>query len=159
MPILNFQTAGGNDDDTYGVNFEDVRRYLPHRRWSPDSVRPNQADVEFYITEVSSILGVAIRPLPGVEDQANRLLALAHRAVALGAAAHAEAAGMPERAKPNETSSYATWLWECWEEAMSQARAFADAIAPGEDPAGTDPQALEPAWSFPPPARIPPPGS
>lgn len=151
MPVLNFeQVEAGNDTSSYGVTFEDVKAYLPHRRWNAE-VRPGRPEVDVYIDSWSSMLGVLVRPLPVAVDLANRLLALCHRAVLLGAASDCEAAGAPERAKPNDASSYAEWLRRQAQLSVDECRAFADAIAPGDQPAGIDPKVKEPAWSFPDP--------
>lgn len=154
MPILNITPSGDAEDEpNYGATFEDVKAFLPHRRWNAD-VRPNQADVDVYIASVAGTLGVGIRPLPTDPDKAERLLALCHRAVVIGAAAHCEAAGAPERARPNDTSSYAEWLWRQYEEAADLARAYAAENAPSGNPEGDDPTIGEPAWHFPRPEQL-----
>lgn len=154
MPILNYQQASeGEDDATYGATFADVKAFLPHRRWASD-VKPGEAEVAVYLASVAGTLGIRIRPLPVDVDKASRLLALVHRAVVIGAAAHCEAASAPERARPNDVSSYAEWLWRQYEESAEEARCYAAEVAPSGNPEGVDPNINEPAWSFPLPANL-----
>lgn len=153
MPVIDLEVLDDAGTLTYGATFELVKGLLPHRRWSADS-KPTKDDVEGYIASVSAVLGISVDPLPADEGVAGRLVALARRAVVLGAAAHAEAAAAPERAKPNDVSSYATWLWARYEEALAEAKAFAEDVTPGDLPPGVVDLDADPAWYFPEPAAF-----
>lgn len=137
----------------YGATVDDVKALLPHRRWTAGT-KPDMVDVERFIVSVASILDLHVDDLPArlLPAVGDRLVALARRAVVLGAAAHAEAAGTPERANPNSTSSYAEWLMERYLEAVAAAESFAADLAGGETPGSVDEP--EPAWSFPDPANF-----
>lgn len=139
------------DDVTYGATPADVKALLPHRRWTAGT-KPDEADVARYLTSIASTLNISA-PLPVDPDVRRRLEALCRRAVVLGAAAEAEAAANPERARPNETSSYATWLLERYQEAVEKAEVYAEEIAAGNVPGIGDVDA-DPAWSFPDPASF-----
>lgn len=149
------------DPPAYGATFADVKVYVPGRRWTAESP-PTQGDVEAMVTSIAAQVEARIGPLEAVPDVLiadavdgstvrGRLTGLAKRAVVLGAAAHAEAAAHPERARPNDTSTYAAWLWARFLEAFDEAGTYADDVAPGELPAGVEPGVVEPAWSFPDP--------
>lgn len=136
-------------EPNYGAVFADVKALLPWRRFTAES-KPTQTDVELYITSVASVLGIEVEPITDDEAKAARLTALCRRAVALGAASHAEAAAMPEKARPNDVSSYASWLWERYEEALAEITAYVEELNPGGT---TEPGVAtgDPAWNFPTP--------
>lgn len=137
----------------FGSTFDDVKPLLPHRRWTVGT-KPDQADVEAFLESVGAALNLEVDPGPVGATAATlaRLTALAKRATVLGAAAHAEAAASPERARPNETSSYAEWLWDRYLEAVDIAEAFYLKVVAGDVDAAGD-IAAEPAWSFPDPVN------
>lgn len=152
VALLPVAAAAG---ELYGAVRLDVQGLLPHRAWTADSP-PTLEQVDGFLTSVAGAVDARIGPLPEPNNDLEagrlaRLTGLARRAVILGAAAHAEAAGAPERARPNDASSYATWLWDRYKEALEAAGIFADTLAPGDDPAGVDPVDAEPGWSFPEP--------
>lgn len=136
----------------YGATFDDVTPLLPHRRWTPGT-KPDQGDVEQFLTSVGEGLGIIVDPAPpgASPEVVLRLTALAKRATVLGAASHAEAAGTPERARPNETSSYAEWLWDRYLEAVELAQGFYADVLTGEVVVGAGDVDAEPAWAFPDP--------
>lgn len=141
-----------DNDLGYGATVREVKALLPHRRWTVGS-KPDENDVSEFIASVAASLNVTVDPAPADPGIADRLRRLARRAVVLGAAAHAEAAGNPERARPNETSSYAEWLLERYQEAVDKAEAFAAEVEAGDIPGGGDVDA-DPAWAFPDPANF-----
>lgn len=134
----------------FGSTVDDVKALLPHRRWTPGT-KPDVGDVERFLVSAGSILNVALVPPPADPNAAERLARLARRAVVYGAAAQAEAAATPERARPNDESSYAAWLQARYLEAVDAAETFYDDLAAGDIPGSGDLDA-EPAWSFPEPA-------
>lgn len=136
----------------FGATVADVKALLPHRRWTPDS-KPTVDDVERFLVSHASVLNVRLDPPPADPDKAARLTRLARRAIVLGAAAQADAAAGPERARPNSPSSYAEWLQARYSEAVDAAEAyFVELTGEGDIPAGGDPDA-DPAWAFPDPAN------
>lgn len=133
----------------FGADFADVQALLPHRRWQP-GIKPDQADVERMMGSVAAVLNVEIEPPPTDPAKAARLTALAARAVVLGAAAQAEAAANPERANPNDASSYAQWLEDRYQEAVDAAEGYYTELQ-AADELGVEGVAIEPAWAFPDP--------
>jgi hypothetical protein len=134
----------------FGSTFEDVRALLPHRRFAAGS-KPDQADVEGYLESVGAVLDVNLEPAPADPVKAARLTALSKRAVVYGAAAQAEAAAAPERANPNDASSYAQWLLGRYQEAVADAEGYYAELRAIDEPGVEEATSVAPAWSFPEP--------
>lgn len=156
MPILDVTITDEHGVLTYGATVDDVKPWLPHRRWTPGT-KPDLDDVAKFIESQASVLEVDVAALVTVpypfaitQLQADRLVSLARRAVVIGAAAQTDAAGNPERARPNDASSYSSWLLARYQEAIDKLAEYTAGLEAGQDPVGVDVES-EPAWSFPDP--------
>lgn len=152
MPVVDPPGIGAyNPDDAYGASLDEVKALLPHRRNWLDA-RPTEDDVLTFLTLMGGHVGAAVGDIPVLPaDVAGRLSTLARRAVVLAVAAQTEAAGTPERANPNDASSYANWLQARADEALVLAVEFAAGLVSGDGPPGAELEVSEPAWSFPDP--------
>lgn len=156
MPILDVDVITNDANElTFGATVDDVKPWLPYRRWTPGT-KPDLGDVAKFIVSQASVLDIDVDGLlladPPVitTHQGELLVALAKRAVVIGAAAQTDAAGAPERARPNDASSYSTWLLARYQEAVDKVEAYVLGLATGDPVVGPDVDA-EPAWSFPDP--------
>lgn len=135
----------------YGATVDDVKALLPNRRWTAGT-KPDIGDVSRFLQSAGSVLNVSTTPPPADPAKAARLTRLARRAVVLGAAAQAEAAGAPERANPNDASSYASWLQARYLEAVEAVEGYylelVDEVGGIVEAGDVD---ADPAWFFPDP--------
>lgn len=142
----------------YGAAVADVNGHLPHRRPFAADTKPTSGQVDGFLDQVASQVQARIGNLLGIPDSGDdptpraRVIAFAKTVTTWGAAALAEAASHPDTVSPNDTSSYATWLWERYESHLADLVALADLLDVGAEPAaGADVVAADPAGHFPPP--------
>lgn len=133
-----------------------VKALLPHRSWrvagqgdATTTDRPTVDEVATILESMTDATTVIVGDLDRftAADQ-ERILDQAERAAALGAASHADAAASPQRARPNDTSSYADWLWQRHQQALEALTTLVDELLPGEGTSGpgTATADTEPAW-------------
>lgn len=146
----------------YGAGIAGVQALLPHRTIDADS-EPSLAQVTTWVEEgsgrvfarVGSLTVLPDDPVAELGDVSLRDWAavIAKHASELYAAGMAEASGMPELARPNDVTSYATWLTDQYESAVQELIELIDRNAAGD---GVPPEAGsdavlggQPAYSFP----------
>lgn len=144
----------------FDATLEGVQGLLPHRAIDPES-EPNKAQVEAWVAEGAArvfarVGSLTVLPDEPIEDLAGLSIRyharqVARHAAELYAASMTEASGGPELARPNDTTSYATWLLEQYEASVQELILLIDRHAPGEGvPAEAGVGTQVPAYSFPP---------
>lgn len=145
----------------YGATYTGVRALLPYQ--FPDA-EPSAEDLARVDPElegaaarlfaaVGSLAGLPVDVLPELGlSVADFAAQLAKRAVEVDAASVLDASTGPERARPNDTTSYAQWLVELYKSLVAQLVALVDRYGPGDGVPveGASVDIGEPAWSFPP---------
>lgn len=142
----------------YNARLDGVKALLPHREFADDT-KPNTTEATLEVEAGARRVFARVGSLAGLSTDVIEELGVSLRDVATGAAAHAaelyaagmiEGAGLPELARPNDTSSYATWLLEQYEQAVAELIELIDRNTTGE---GVPTEAVAtslPAYSFPP---------
>lgn len=142
----------------YDARIEGVKALLPHREFADDT-KPNTTEATLLVEEGARRVFARVGSLVGLSADVIPELGVSLREVARGSAAHAaelyaagmiEGAGLPELARPNDTSSYAQWLLQQYEQAVVELISLIDRNTAGE---GVPTEAIAtavPAYSFPP---------
>ena len=137
-------------DPYYGATIDGVRGKLPHRTIST-TTKPNQAQVDQFLTEISNRVAARIGAVDTILDVDRRaqITAAAQGLVHLGAASLTEAAGAPEHADSEAQTSYSSWLWARFESGLTELGKTADGLVPPDTTDDPDLSAGSPVWSFP----------
>lgn len=111
--VQTFTVAG-----TFGTSLADVEARLPLRPNFGPSTRPSSVEAARMIADRAGMVAARLATVVVLDDLEPawqvHLSTAARGVVAMGAAADAEAAAHPERANPNDASTYAQWLLAQW---------------------------------------------